>query len=48
MIFDIQWPPMIFTMSTPSPLVMVREGMDGSLDGVGSVFNDQVLKDKTT
>ena len=39
---------MIFTMSTPSPLVMVREGMDGPLGEVGSVFTDQVSKDKTT
>ena len=25
-----------------------KGGMDGSLDEVGSVFNDQVSKDKTT
>ena len=25
-----------------------KGGMDGSLGGVGSVFNDQVSKDKTT
>ena len=36
---------MIFTMSTTSPLVMVREGMDGSVGGVGSAFTDQVSND---